>query len=267
MAISYPAALDNFTNPVGTDNLGSGTVPHATQHANLNDAVEALEVAVGIAASTDPNSLVYKVENALFPTGLTIGGQTGVGIKLDTVGETFGWHDILGHINSRGSGAADPTFNIYTGTVMRCYEFSASVEQEIFIVFHIPHDYVPSTDIFLHSHWSNAAAVPNTGNVVWGFDYSYSKGFNQEAFPAFQTVLVTQACPAQRYRHNVAETVAITIPTLMEPDGIILCRGYRKAADAADTCTDAVFLHTMDVHYQSTNLATKNKAPNFYAVP
>jgi hypothetical protein len=47
-------------------------------------------------------------------------------------------------------------------------------------------------------------------------------------------------------------------------DGVVLTRCYRDAANALDTCTDDVFLHAFDIHYQSTNIATKNKSPNFY---
>jgi hypothetical protein len=47
MATSYPSGLDNFTNPTGTDTLDSATVPHATQHANANDAIEAIETELG----------------------------------------------------------------------------------------------------------------------------------------------------------------------------------------------------------------------------
>lgn len=188
---------------------------------------------------------------------------SGVGIKLDTAAPTFGWRDLTSDITVRGIGAADPTYALYGGTVFRQFSFSATTEQEVFMTFHVPHDYVPGTAIYFHAHWSNAAATPNTGDVVWGFDYSFAKGFNQEAFPAVTSITVTQASPATRYRHMIAETTAITIPTL-EVDGLILVRGYRKAADAADTCTDAVFLHTMDIHYQSSNLATKGKSPNFY---
>jgi len=197
-------------------------------------------------------------------SGLVLPKTAGLGIKVDPDAPTFGWRDITSDPNVRGVGASDPTFAVYTGTVMRQYSFSATTEQEVFFTFHMPHDYVPGSAIYFHAHWSNAAATPNTGNVVWGFDYSFAKGFNQEAFPAFTSITVTQACPATRYRHNIAETTAVTIAGL-EVDGLILVRGYRKAADAADTCTDAVFLHTMDIHYQSTNMATKNKAPSFYA--
>lgn len=48
MPTVYPGALDNFTNPISTNDLDDGTVPHAQQHANLNDAIEAVEGELGI---------------------------------------------------------------------------------------------------------------------------------------------------------------------------------------------------------------------------
>lgn len=209
---------------------------------------------------TEANALLSGIDAA----GNWVAAKTaGTGLKVDPSAPTFGWRDIIGQIELRGTGANDPTFAVYTGTVMRQYQFSATVLQEVFIVFHIPHDYVPGTDIFLHMHWSNAAATPNTGDVRWGFDYAFAKGFDQAAFPAFTTITVTQASPATRYQHMVAETAAITIAAL-EVDGLLLVRAYRDAANAGDTCTDAVFGHTADIHYQSSNMATKAKAPNFY---
>ena len=190
--------------------------------------------------------------------------DTGVGLKVDRASPTFGFRDIIGQIELRGSGANDPTFSTYTGTALRAYHFSASVMQECFFVYHIPHDYVPGTDIYFHMHWSNAAATPNTGDVIWGFEYTYARGYNQQAFPATSTVTVTQACPATRYQHSIAETAAVTIANL-EVDGLILVRAYRDAAAGGDTCTDAVFGHTADVHYQSTGMATKNRNYPFYS--
>lgn len=181
----------------------------------------------------------------------------------DVDNPAFGWRDLTASIDVRGVGLNDPSFAVYTGTTLRAYQFSASTMNEVFFVFHVPHDYVPGTDIYFHAHWSNAVAVPDTGNVVWGFDYSFARGFNQAPFPTPLTYTVVQACPATRYQHMVAETAPCAIAAL-EVDGLILVRGYRDAANVLDTCTDAVFLHTMDIHYQSTNLATKNKAPNFY---
>ena len=59
MATSFPTSKDDFVNPQSTDSVQ--TVSHAAQHANANDAIEALETKVGVNNSTDPNSLDYKV--------------------------------------------------------------------------------------------------------------------------------------------------------------------------------------------------------------
>lgn len=61
MTIGFPTTLDNFTNPTPADNLNTPTVLHSTQHANLNDAVEALEAKVGVTGSLVTTSLDYKV--------------------------------------------------------------------------------------------------------------------------------------------------------------------------------------------------------------
>ena len=61
MASNFPTSLDAFTNPSSTDAMDSVSVPHATQHSDLNDAVEALEAKVGADSSAVTSSLDYKV--------------------------------------------------------------------------------------------------------------------------------------------------------------------------------------------------------------
>ena len=61
MASSFPSSLDVFTNPSSTDALDSVSVPHATQHSDLNDAVEALEAKVGADGSAVTSSHDYKI--------------------------------------------------------------------------------------------------------------------------------------------------------------------------------------------------------------
>lgn len=62
MAINFPVSLDTLTNPLGSDSMVA--VPHADQHADANDAIEALQAKVGIDGSEDVNSLDYKVRNS-----------------------------------------------------------------------------------------------------------------------------------------------------------------------------------------------------------
>jgi len=69
MATNFPTSLDSLTNPQGTDSVAA--VSHAAQHANANDAIEALEAKVGANNSTVTTSLDYRVrtlENASVDT-------------------------------------------------------------------------------------------------------------------------------------------------------------------------------------------------------
>ena len=45
MATNYPGSLDSLTNPASTDRLTSPS--HAAQHANANDAIEAIQATLG----------------------------------------------------------------------------------------------------------------------------------------------------------------------------------------------------------------------------
>lgn len=47
---NYPTSLDTFVNPTTANTLDNP--PHATQHADINDAVEAIEAKLGIGTST-----------------------------------------------------------------------------------------------------------------------------------------------------------------------------------------------------------------------
>lgn len=59
MATDFPENLDNFTNPDSNNPLSNPS--HSEQHANANDAIEALQAKVGVDGSTDPNSLDYRI--------------------------------------------------------------------------------------------------------------------------------------------------------------------------------------------------------------
>lgn len=88
MAINYPTSLDTFTNPTSSDAMNSVSVPHATQHSDLNDAVEALEAKVGVNGSAVTSSLDYRVAtleaNELPDTVIDAKGDLIVGSADDT---------------------------------------------------------------------------------------------------------------------------------------------------------------------------------------
>ena len=203
--------------------------------------------------------------------------ESGKGVKVDQVSPSFGWRDLLGRVSVRGTGAADPALTIYRGS-NRQFQFSNAITNEVFLEIHLPHDYVMGSDVYLHTHWSQIAVdsggpagVP--GNVKWSFDLLYAKGHNQGAFSAPITAFVTQTASGTQYQHMIAEVqISSSTPSAtqlssstLEPDGVLLVRVWRNPNDAADTLNQAPFLHFADLHYQSTSIGTKQKAPDFYA--
>jgi len=220
--------------------------------------------------------LARLVSEANHERGIIIPKASGNGIKVDIVNPTFGYRDILGDIKILSPGASDPTLAVFRDNI-RAFSFSNAVTNEVYFAFHIPHDYVINSDIFIHAHWSQnlvdtggPAGAP--GTVKWSFEVSYAKGHNQAIFPASFITYVTQVASDAQYRHMIAEIqLSALIPTatqidssLLEPDGVILIRCFRDPTDMADTLNKVPFLHYVDIHYQSSNIATKAKAPDFY---
>jgi hypothetical protein len=219
---------------------------------------------------------------AIFPginstDNITVPKTSGKGIRVDTASPTFPWHDIIGELKIKSPGASDPALVTYRGNIQQ-YQFSNAVTNEVFLEYHIPHDYLPGSDIHIHTHWSQItvdtggpAGAP--GTVKWSFDVSYAKGHNQAPFSAPITATVTQQASSTQYQHMLPEVqLSAASPSGsqldtddIEPDGVILVRAWRDPTDGSDTLDQAPFLHFIDVHYQSTNIGTKQKAPNFYS--
>jgi len=106
------------------------------------------------------------------------------------------------------------------------------------------------------------AQVDSTSMYAYKFDF----GLANSPLTTANTVTATQAAGAP-YTHMVTETSAVTIPGLTEPDGMIYFR-LRRISNTTSPVADqaaGVFLVTSDLHYQSTNMATKQRSPNFYA--
>jgi hypothetical protein len=79
MATNYPGALDTLTNPIGTDALNSATVPHAQQHANANDAIEAIQAELGVNPKGSSATVVARLDgtaNLGSANTFTVGGHT-----------------------------------------------------------------------------------------------------------------------------------------------------------------------------------------------
>lgn len=206
------------------------------------------------------------------PTGITIPNARDVGIKTDTDNPSYPWHDILGHIQTFADDANRATYTTYRGGI-HALRFGAG--QHAHVNFHIPHDYVMGTAIYIHAHWSHAATNVTGGTVTFGFETMYGKGHNQSSFDAPINISVIDVASTTQYQHMIAETAASTPggsavqldTNAIEPDGIAQVRVYVDSNDlliSGGTVPD-IFIHFVDVHYQSTGIGTKQRNPDFWA--
>ena len=72
MAINYPTSLDSFTNPTATDLLTSPS--HAQQHADINDAMEAVQTKLAIGNTVIGTYIDYSASVTI--SKVTLGNAT-----------------------------------------------------------------------------------------------------------------------------------------------------------------------------------------------
>jgi hypothetical protein len=197
----------------------------------------------------------------------------GSGIKIGPNGsESYAWHDLVSTMHVDPSSPVAPTFATFRGNI-KGRQFDEG--EEAYVEFHIPHDYVPGTDLYIHAHWAHNSTVVTGGTVTFGFEITYARGWATEAFSSSITVAAVDTASTTQYMHKIAET-QFTGATdssnsidrdRIEVDGILMVRFYLDSNDitTSNASTVAPFITFVDVHYQSTNVGTKNKVPSFYA--
>ena len=91
MAINYPSSLDNFVNPTANDLLNSITVPHFQQHADLNDAVEAVQTVLGLTPAGSHLTVKDRIiaAEANISTQSVLNGLTDVTINSVATGQVL----------------------------------------------------------------------------------------------------------------------------------------------------------------------------------
>lgn len=268
----------HLTNLIVREDL---TVEGATTHDGL------LNADGGIAVDTNKFTVADGTGNTVVGGTLGVTGvstlsdtlvlpkTSGKGIKVNTASPAFGWRDIIGNVQPKATGAGSPARTTYQGNIG---DYAFALNDVCDFIFHIPHDYVPGTDMYFHVHWSHTDSVSITGNAVFTFYFSYSKGHNQAIFPAEKTATITYATTnlstTPQYQHRIDEVAisgaaasgTVMDRSLIEVDGLV--QGTLKLTGIPTFGgTGKLFIHTCDIHYQSTNMATSQKSPNptFYS--
>ena len=243
-----------------------------------------LEPKTNTALTFNSNTATLSATNQYVTDTLTVSRDTGKGIKVYPASPVFGWKDVLGELTIKTVGVTDPEWVVYRDTIYQYRFTNGAAVREVWLNYHIPHDYVPGTDIYIHTHWSQiavdtggAAGVP--GVAKWFFDISYADGYGTaggaaDPFVTVKTVSVTQQASTTQYGHMIAEVIisgasdtATTFDrTKFKVDGVLLVRLYHDSTDGDDTLDQSPFVHYVDMHYQTNGvMGTYNKNTPFYS--
>jgi hypothetical protein len=196
---------------------------------------------------------------------------SGEGIQVDTATPSFAWRDKEGTYVYNTAGLNAPSIAAFRGGSCRALKFIAN--DRIDVQIHWPHDYVMGTDAYMHVHWlHNGTAI--TGNASFRLDYTYAKGHNQADFPAEKQQTITYAttniATTPQYRHRIEEIVissnggsgTLIDRALFEPDGVLM---VSVTLTSLPTITAGdLFIPFIDLHYQGTEIGTKQKSPPFW---
>lgn len=253
--------IDDFANSDGTPIVIDTTALSGSAHF-VDDGGNIREVG-------DRVTNIYVAEHVI------IDKTSGDGIKIDTANPTYPWMDKEGLLYPDAT--AGPVRGTFI-TGVSAYAYTGGKEMDF--SFHMPHDWAVGTDLYIHVHWGHNANTSVSGNVVFNFNIIYAKGHNQANFASAVSPSITYALTnistTPRYRHRIDEIqLSAASPSAtqldtdnLEVDGLIQGTVAVNLSGATLTTTspvNSIYIFTIDLHYQSTGIGTKNKAPNFYS--
>lgn len=175
------------------------------------------------------------------------------------------WKDLIGTFDVRSGGGATP-YTIYQyDTAGNFWEYATTDGvnkiSQAFLSYHVPHDWLPGTDMFIHLHLSTTATTTNTCAFVVRAGVAQS-GSSIPELTTIGTITKTFAGANDIRRHYVVEIPLTGIGLIdlndMDIDSIIFVQLYYQRGANGDNMgnTEKTFLHFMDIHYQGDGTLT-----------
>lgn len=233
----------------------NGTVATDSVISNRSGANLILGVGAGAYSMKITNSSVTSTMPILSNSRVQFVGSANPDITIDS-STGYGWIDIPAPVQVRGSGINNPAFTAYNGNFW-AYEFPGTgAFKEVWAKIHLPHNLLPGSGVYFHTHLTNGSAGGTTGTVYMQYEYIYATSTG--TFTATSTVGSTTTFSAAN-QHRISETASPYLAGSTEVDGIILLRVFRDSANALDTFPGSVWLLFVDCHVNISKFSTKNR--------
>lgn len=168
------------------------------------------------------------------------------------------WDDIRVPVTAtKAGGSKDPGFeklkdNGSGSQGVFTYMFSPTAEEELYFSVQVPHNYKYGTNFHPHVHW--APTTTNTGDVVWGLEYTLA----EISGTLGNTTIIygTDAGDGTAYKHQLVDLTEIDGSAIDSVSMMMICRVFRNAAATEDTYTGDAALLEIDFHYEIDSLGS-----------
>lgn len=275
MSINFPTSLDTFTNPLSTDT--ETAVPHATQHANANDAITALETKVGINSSAVNTTHDYKLsgvttgDKAMSLTGTEVGTNKTftapkINIGSDATGDIY-YRDGSGNFQRLPIGSAGQILNVSNSSIPAWVSNPSAADAAAGTKGVVDIATQAQADVGTATGSTSAPLVTANSNVrarninAYVADTGSSTAYAIAPTPAITAYATGQKFTWKATNANTTSTPTLNVnslgtKTITNPDGTALGVGQIPASAIIETTYDGT-------NFQLTSVSNKtNFSPN-----
>lgn len=158
------------------------------------------------------------------------------------------------------------------------YGYEIGAGEKIACIFHMPHEWIDGTDLYIHPHWGHNGTIVGPDDYEWTIyaSYAHRKADLATVCPVFPAEVSTDIVVSgvtstshPQYCHSVDEILFATKGGAgamfdsddIATDGIILATVELKYEPGLGV-GGKTFLFTADLHYQGRPYGTTNKDPD-----
>ena len=128
--------------------------------------------------------------------------------------------------------------------------FDDGTEEELYFTVQLPHSYKLGSDIQPHIHW--VTKDDNTGDVVWGLEYSWA---NMGDTYSNTNIITGTGSNSGSNNHHIT-SLGLISGTGKSFSSMLVCRIFRDASNSADTFSKDAGVLEVDFHFQVQSLGT-----------
>lgn len=161
------------------------------------------------------------------------------------------WNDIIIQTSNLRPGNTPPTFAAFLSGIFG-FRFDAGAADEVHGAFELPHNYKEGTNLVVHCHWS--PTTTNTGNIVFGFEYSHAT--DSAVFSNASTPTSTPAAAPGVINQLSRKDIVTITGTGFKIGDIIAFRFFRQNG-GTDTFTGNAFVHSIGIHYETDTVGSR----------